>query len=128
MGKDEITFADFEKLYLRVGEIVDAEEIEGADKLWKLRVDLGAPRGVPRDISDEISTRGKENIITLCAGIKEHYSAEELIGKKIIVVANLAPRKMKGIESQGMLLAASNEDHSEIKLIEPEGEIGWSVG
>lgn len=110
--KPEITFEDFEKIDLRVGKILEAEEIEGADKLWKLKVDLG----------EEIGER------TLCAGIKEFYSRDELIGKKIIVVANLASRKMRGIESQGMLLASSNKEHSAVKLIEPEGEIGWGIG
>lgn len=109
--KPEITFEDFAKLDLRVGEIVDAEEIEGADKLWKLRVDIGADKKR-----------------TICAGIKEFYSQDELIGKKIIVVANLAPRKMRGVESQGMLLAASNDDHTKVELVNPECEIGWSVG
>lgn len=101
-----IQFGDFAKLDLRVGEIVDAEEVEGADKLLKLRVDLG-----------EDSKR------TICAGIKEYYSADELIGKKIIVVANLEPRKMKGIESQGMLLAASTENHEKVVLVSPERDI-----
>lgn len=88
-----INFEDFAKVDLRVGEIVDAEEIVGADKLLKLRVDLG-----------------EDHKRTICAGIKEYYSTDELVGKKVIVVANLAPRKMRGIESQGMLLAASGEE------------------
>ena len=112
-GITQINFEDFEKVDLRVGEIVDAEEIEGADKLLKLRVDLG-----------EDSKR------TICAGIKEYYSADELLGKKIIVVANLASRKMRGIESQGMLLAASTDEHEKVVLISPESEIenGAKIG
>jgi len=101
-----IQFSDFAKLDLKVGEIVDAEEVEGADKLLKLRVDLA-----------EDSKR------TICAGIKEYYSADELIGKKIIVVSNLEPRKMRGIESQGMLLAASDEEKKKVVLISPEKDI-----
>ncbi len=101
-----VNFEDFAKLDLRVGEIVDAEEIEDADKLLKLRVDLG-----------------EDKKRTICAGIKEFYSADDLIGKKIIVVANLSPRKMRGIESQGMLLAAANKDESKVKLISPEEDI-----
>lgn len=113
MTEGIVNFEDFAKVDLRVGEIVDAEEIEGADKLLKLRVDLG-----------EDSKR------TICAGIKQYYSADELIGKKIIVVANLAPRKMRGIESQGMLLAASTEDPEKIVLISPEKDIenGCRIG
>jgi len=87
-----ITIDDFVKVTLRVAEILNVEEIEGADKLYKLTVTLG----------DE--TR------TICAGIKPYYAKEELLNKRVVVVANLAPRKLKGIESHGMLLAASNEN------------------
>ncbi len=100
-----ITFDDFVKVDLRVGEIKNVEEIEGADKLWKLSVDIG-----------------KEER-TICAGIKEYYPKEDLMNKKIIVVVNLAPRKMRGVESQGMLLAASDEDKSKVVLISPENDI-----
>jgi len=93
-----IDFSDWEKLDLRVAEIKKVEDIEGADKLYKLTISLG----------DE------ERVI--CAGIKQHYSTKDLVGKKIIVIANLAPRKMKGIESKGMLLAASNEQDKVILL------------
>jgi len=64
-----------------------------------------------------------EEVRTICAGIKEFYSKDDLKGKKIIVVANLAPRKMRGIESQGMLLAASNKDHTKVSLISPDQDI-----
>lgn len=101
-----VNFSDWEKLDLRVGKIVKAEDIEGADKLYKLTVDLGK----------EIGKR------TLCAGIKQHYSKEDLKGRKIIVFVNLEPRKLKGIESQGMMLAAVNEDEK-ISLLSPSEEI-----
>lgn len=102
-----ITFDDFVKVDLRVGEIKNVEEIEGADKLWKLSVDLG----------NKIGER------TICAGIKEYYSKEELMNKKIIVVVNLAPRTMRGIESQGMLLAVSDKEKKNVVLISPEKDI-----
>ncbi len=101
---DLIKYEDFTKLDLRVGTIMGVEDLEGADKLWKLSVDLGS----------EIGQR------TICAGIKSQYSKEELIDKQIIVIANLAPRKMKGVESQGMLLAAANSDDSKVVLLSPE--------
>lgn len=115
--KSEITYEDFDKLDLRVAEVLDAEEIVGADKLWKLSVDLGG------------------EMKTICAGIRQYYSREELVGKKIVVVANLAPRKLKGVVSEGMLLAASTptrgvrtsdeaEHHEEVVLISPEKDIG----
>jgi len=101
-----INFEDFSKLDLRVAEIKKVEEIGGADKLWKLSLDVG-----------ELGER------VICAGIKEHYSQEELQGKKIVIVANLEPRKMRGIISEGMLLAASTEDRGKVVLISPDGDI-----
>ncbi|HTY43776.1 MAG TPA: methionine--tRNA ligase subunit beta [Patescibacteria group bacterium] len=103
----EIDFSDWEKLDLRVGKIAKAEDIDGADKLYKLTVDLGK----------EIGKR------TICAGIKNHYSKEDLKGKKVIIFVNLAPRKLKGIESQGMVLAAVNEEHGKVILLTPEKDI-----
>ena len=102
-----INFEDWEKIDLRVGKILEVEDIDGADKLYKLTVDLGS----------EIGKR------IICAGIKEYYSKEELNGKKIILFVNLSPRKLRGIESQGMILAAVNEDESKIVLISPEKDI-----
>ncbi len=107
-----VDFNDWNKLDLRVGQIIEVEGIEGADKLYKLTVDLGK----------EIGKR------TLCAGIKEYYGKEELQDKKIIVIVNLAPRKMKGIESQGMLLAASTEDYEKVILLTPEKDIEVGCG
>ncbi len=108
-----IEFPDFEKVDLRVAEIKEVEDIEGADKLYKLSIDVG-----------ELGER------VICAGIKEHYAKEDLKGMKIVIVANLAPRKLRGIESQGMLLAASSEDHSKVLLVSPgdKAEPGMSVG
>lgn len=105
MVENIIQFGDFVKVEMRVGEIVEVEEIEGADKLWNLSVDLG------------------EEKRTICAGLKPYYPKEELQNKKIIVVVNLAPRKMRGVESQGMLLAAVNSDESKVVLISPEKDI-----
>jgi tRNA-binding protein len=90
-GKPIVTFEEFAKLDLRVARVVAAENHPNADKLLKLQLDDGS--GIPRQI---------------CAGIKGHYTAEEMVGRLIIVVANLAPRKIRGEESRGMLLAASD--------------------
>ena len=106
-----IEFNEWQKLDLRVAEIVNVEDIPGADKLYKLTVDIGSEIG--------------ERII--CAGIKEYYSKEELEGKKIVVFVNLKPRLMKGIESQGMLLAGVSDDHSKVVLISPEKNIESGV-
>ena len=88
---DPITYDDFKKIDLRVGKIIEAEEIPGADKLLKLKVDLGTEQR------------------QLVAGIKKQYQPLDLIGKYVAVVANLAPRTMMGVESQGMVLAATDE-------------------
>lgn len=87
-----IKYEDFAKLDLKVAEIKTAEKVAGADKLLKISIDLGNEQR------------------TLAAGLAEYYSPEELIGRKIIVLTNLEPRKIKGIESNGMLLAAETEE------------------
>ena len=107
MTEGIIDFSDWSKLDLRVAQIKKVEDIEGADKLYKLVLDVG----------EEIGER------IICAGIKEYYSKEELKGKKIIIVFNLEPRKMRGVESQGMLLAASTEEHEEISLLTIDREM-----
>ena len=93
---ENISFADFQKMDLRVAEIKTAELVEGADKLYKLSVDLG----------------GEER--TLIAGIKMFYSVEELPGKKVVMLANLEPKTIRGVESHGMVLCAHTEDRSQL--------------
>ncbi len=88
-----ITIDDFVKVELRAATVLEAEKVPKADKLLRLIVDLGEPQ--PRQI---------------LAGIAQHYTPEEIVGRKIIVVSNLAPRKLRGLESNGMLLAASVGD------------------
>ncbi len=119
-----VNFEDWEKLELRVAQIKQVEEIEGADKLWKLTLDVGKEIGehhrrTPKDF-DKKSLQGTR---VVCAGIKQHYSQEELEGKKIILFVNLAPRKMRGIESQGMILAAVSGDEKEVVFLGPEKDI-----
>jgi methionyl-tRNA synthetase len=84
-----VTYDEFKKLDIRVAKILSAERIEGATKLLKLTVDAGEEQ--PR---------------TVVAGIAEHYKPEELPGRSIVLLANLQPAKIRGVESQGMLLAA----------------------
>jgi tRNA-binding protein len=89
--KPQITFEDFARLDLRIARVVSAENHPEADRLLVLQLDDGS--GTPRQI---------------CAGIRGHYSAEDVVGRSIVIVANLAPRKIRGQESRGMLLAASD--------------------
>lgn len=98
------SFDDFAKLDLRVAKIMDVQPVEGSEKLYQLKIKLN----------------GEER--TLVAGIAQHYAPDELLGKRIVIVANLEPRKVKGIESQGMLLAAVNDDQSMISLVCPDNE------
>ncbi len=90
--KDEIVFDDFMKMDLRVGEIKTAEKVEKSNKLLMFTVDMG------------LETR------TILSGVAKHFKPEEMVGKKVTVMANLAPRKIMGVESQGMLLFAENAD------------------
>ena len=98
----QIQFDDFAKIDLRTGTIRHAEKVEKADKLLKLSVDMG----------DE--TR------TIVSGIAQHFAPEEIIGKQVVVVANLAPRKMRGIESNGMILMAENTE-GKLFFVNPDG-------
>lgn len=107
--KEEIVFEDFAKIDLRVGTIVTAEKVQKADKLLKLSVDLG------------FETR------TIVSGIALHFNPEDIIDKQVVVVVNLAPRKMRGIESQGMILMA--EDTSgKLHFVNPESAINTGAG
>jgi len=86
-----ISFDEFKKVELKVGQIISAEKVEGSEKLLKLKVDLGS------------ETR------QILSGIAKWYRPESLVGKQIVVVVNLEPRKMMGLDSQGMILAAEDE-------------------
>lgn len=101
---NEITIDDFAKIQLRVGQIVTAEKVEKADKLLKFTVKIG----------DEVRT--------IVSGIAKFYTPEEMIGKNVVVVYNLKPAKLRGIESQGMLLCAceQTEDGERVVLVSPE--------
>jgi methionine--tRNA ligase beta chain len=98
-----IKFDDFEKIDLRVGKIIEAEKVEKSEKLLKLIVDIGKEKR------------------QLVAGIAKYYKPEDLIGKEIVVVVNLEPKKLMGIESQGMLLAA--DVNGEPVILIPEKEV-----
>jgi len=102
--KPEIVFDDFAKLDIRIGKVIAAEKMEKSNKLLKLTVDSGL---------DER---------TILSGIALHYSAEEMIGKQVTFIANLAPRKMMGLESQGMILMAEDSD-GKLKLIAPSDSV-----
>jgi len=97
------TFEDFSKLELKTATIIEAERVEGTDKLLKMRISLG----------DE-----ERNLV---AGISPYYKPEDLRGKGIVVIANLEPRNIKGVESQGMLLAA--DVNGEPVLLTPDRKV-----
>jgi methionyl-tRNA synthetase len=103
--KTEIDFDDFVKLDMRAGQIKSAEKLKKSKKLLKLTVDIG------------IETR------TVLSGIAEQYTPEEVLGKKVILLANLKPRKMMGIESQGMILMTEDKD-GQFRFLTPDGKTG----
>lgn len=107
--KDVITYDDFVKQDIRISTILEAEKVPKTDKLLKLKVDTG------------IDTR------TIVSGIAKYYKAEEIIGKQVCVLVNLAPRKLRGIESQGMVLMAEDNDGS-LKFVSPEGLVSNGSG
>jgi len=109
MIKSEIQFDDFAKIDLKIATILAAEKVEKADKLLKLEVDLGFEKR------------------TIVSGIAMHFKPEELIGKQVVVVANLAPRKMRGIESNGMILLAEDAD-GKLHFVSPENVIQSGSG
>ncbi len=101
MIKDTVSFPDFVKLDLRVGTIVTAQPVNGSERLMQMEIDLG----------EEV---GKREII---AGIALQYKPEELLNRQVIVLVNLEPKKMMGLESQGMVLAGGDK---EIALLQPD--------
>lgn len=109
--KELISFDDFQKMDIRIGTILEAKKVEKADKLFELKVDTGM------------------DVRTIVSGIAEHFTLEEVVGKQTMVLANLAPRKIRGIESHGMLLFADKED-GKLTFVNPEAETpnGVQVG
>jgi methionine--tRNA ligase beta chain len=100
---EKINYEDFKKVEIRVGEIISVEQIEGSEKLLKLKVDFGPVK------SDDLEAGHEERQIL--SGIKNYYEDEQvLVGKKVPFVTNLETRKMMGLESQGMILAVNDED------------------
>lgn len=102
--EDIISFEEFKKVQIKIAKIVSAQKVEGSDKLLQLQVDLG------------------ESQRQIIAGIGKAYDPEKLIGTEIAIIANLAPRSLMGLESQGMLLAATNSDGLPM-LLRPEQEV-----
>ena len=107
---DFIEFDDFTKVDLRVAVVKEAEKVEKSKKLLRLIVDAGEAE--PRQI---------------LAGISEHYAPEDLIGRRVVIVANLKPRKLMGLESQGMVLAASDDNGLSVLGVDKDVEPGSSA-
>lgn len=107
--KPEITIDDFAKIDLKTGTIIAAEKVKKADKLLNLTIDLGFEKR------------------TILSGLAEHYSPEDIVGKQVVVVANLAPRKMRGIVSQGMILMAEDKE-GKLHFVNPDGNPGNGSG
>ena len=100
-----IQYDDFAKLDLRVATVVECRPHGNADKLLVLQIDLGGERR------------------QICAGLRQHYQPEQLVGKQIVVVANLAPRQMRGESSNGMLLAATDPTSGRVIVVSPSENV-----
>lgn len=107
---DKVSFAEFKKLDLRVGRVLNVEDIAGLDKIYKLTVDIG-----------------EENPRTILAGVKEFLKPQDLEGKNIVVIVNLEPKEVRGVLSEGMLLAAEVDGKPTIVVPEEEVEPGTPV-
>jgi methionyl-tRNA synthetase len=107
--KSGIVYDDFAKLDLRVGTILTAEKVEKADKLLKLNIDLGSEQRI------------------IVSGIAQHFRPDEIVGRQVVVVANLAPRKMRGIESNGMILMAE-DPAGRLHFVQPGEKIAAGSG
>ena len=103
--KDLIAYDDFAKLQLVVAKVLACEKVPKADKLLQFRLKVGNTER------------------TVLSGIAKYYDPASLIGKKVVLLANLAPRKIRGIESAGMLLCAASEDESSLKLLTVDGDM-----
>ncbi len=101
---ESISFDYFKKMDLRIAQIKECDDVPGADRLYRITIDMGEERQI-------------------VAGIKTYYTKEELVGKKIVVVANLEPRTLRGLTSHGMLLAASTEDKTSVVLLTADKDI-----
>lgn len=102
-----MTIDEFQKADLRVGKIITAERVEGSEKLLKLKVDIGLHR----------EGSGEENEIRqILSGIAKAYTPEDMVGKEVVIIVNLEPRMMMGMESQGMILAAHGENGEPVLL------------
>ncbi|MCX8491942.1 MAG: methionine--tRNA ligase subunit beta, partial [Cyclobacteriaceae bacterium] len=99
-AKAEVSFDEFAKMDIRIGTVITAERVEKSKKLLKLQVDTGIDKR------------------TVMSGIAEHFSPEDITGKQVTILVNLAPRKIMGVESQGMILMAADKD-GKLRLLQP---------
>ena len=106
--KGQISIDDFDKVQLRMGEIIKCEEVKGSKKLLCSQVKMGS------------------EVRQIVSGIKQYYSAEEMVGKKVIVVANLKPARLAGVLSEGMLLCAEDEKGGYVLLTAEDGAVNGS--
>jgi tRNA-binding EMAP/Myf-like protein len=112
-----MTIDEFQKMDLRVGTVLTAEGVEGSEKLLKLSVDIGEPRSDLRQDAESVPANAGSGTRQILSGIAKSYAPEDLVGKQVVVIANLEPRMMMGFESQGMILAANGESGEPVLLM-----------
>jgi len=125
---ETISFDDFKKLDIRIGKIISAERVEGSDKLLKLEVDFGG-KSLTLPVESEEALKEASSPIKrqIIAGIAQFYAPEALVGKECPFAYNLAPRMLKGLESQGMILCPSGENGPVLLCPDKEVPPGSSV-
>lgn len=117
-----ISFDDFKKVELTVGKILSAEKVSETDKLLKFSVDFGS-KGSTSPVAGEVEPFGRRDIRQIISGIALYFpNTQELVGRKFMFVTNIPPRSVKGLESNGMILALGAED-GKFSLLEPNAEI-----
>lgn len=109
---EKVSYEEFKKMEIKVGTVKSVEEIEGADKLLRFMIDFG-----------DVNESGESTFRQIVSGLKEYYpSFQELVGKQLLYIVNLEPRSIKGVESNGMLLAVDGKDGNPVFLV-PEVEV-----
>lgn len=120
---EQITYEEFKKLEARVGTVLHAEAVPDSDKLIRCEIDFGMRTITEVNEAGETTIREVADVRQILSGIREWYAPETLVGKQLLYVVNLAPRMIRGLESNGMLMAVDGIDGAPVFLV-PEKEVG----
>lgn len=119
---EQITYDEFKKLEARIGTVIAAEAVPDADKLIRCQIDFGVKKITETNDSGETVVHEVKDVRQILSGIREWYTPEELVGRQLLYVVNLAPRTIRGFESNGMLMAVDGPDGAPVFLV-PDREV-----